>query len=200
MFAEIEAGLLETRGRLQHSVACLLCSARFRNDYRQRVREVIADLVEDTIETVGIGVIEKINVKGIVRVAESVRDELRPERRAADSDQQDVFEGCPALGSDLPAVNVGRELLNARVSLVDVRAELRRRREAGIAEPIMPDHSLLVRVCDRARFQFAHVGEGLLDPRPHLLEEIVRETHPADVDRKIQVAIAQEIFLESRPK
>ena len=40
-------------------------------------------------------------------------------------------------------------------------------------------------------------ANALLDPRLHLLEEIIRKTHPADIDRKTEIVVAQKIFLET---
>ena len=64
----------------------------------------------------------------------------------------------------------------------------------------MPDHPLLIGVGDRARFQFAHRGKRLLHLRSHFLEKVIRKTHPADVDREIEIVVAQKIFLEARPE
>ena len=64
----------------------------------------------------------------------------------------------------------------------------------------MANHPFFVWIRDSARLQVAHGGEGLVDPRPHLVEEIVRKFHPTDVDRKTEVVVAQKVLLESLPQ
>jgi len=59
----------------------------------------------------------------------------------------------------------------------------------------MADHSVLIRIGDSARFQIAHGGERFLDRWPHLIEEIIGELHPADVDGETEIFVAQEILL-----
>src|SRR2546423_9555448 len=64
----------------------------------------------------------------------------------------------------------------------------------------MPDHAFLVRICDSSLFQIAHCGERLVHLRPHRIEKIVRKFHPADVDRKSEISVAQKVLLESLPE
>jgi hypothetical protein len=113
---------------------------------------------EDAIESVRVGVIEEMNVERIAGLAERVGDELRPQGRTADADDRTCLN-LPVFRRDFAGVDIGGELFDARVGLVDVSPELRRRREFRIAEPIMADHSALIGIGDRARFQFAHRGE-----------------------------------------
>src|SRR5437762_1640425 len=80
MFSKIQTRLLITRGGFQHPIARLFRAAGFRNDYRERVSEVMADLVEGPIKSVGVRVIEEINIEWVGRVAERVGNELRSER------------------------------------------------------------------------------------------------------------------------
>ena len=54
--------------------------------------EVLADPVEDAIESVRVGVIEKVDIHRIGRLAERVGDELRPKGGTADADEQNMFE------------------------------------------------------------------------------------------------------------
>ena len=61
------------------------------------MRQVFADPLEGAVEPIRIGVIEKVNVERIIRPAEGIGDELRPEGRAPDADEENVFE--------LPAVS-----------------------------------------------------------------------------------------------
>src|SRR5207244_6885829 len=62
------------------------------------------------------------------------------------------------------------------------------------------DHSFLIRIRDPARLQVAHGYERLVDLRAHLIEEIIRKFHPADVDREIEIVVAQKVLLKSLPE
>src|SRR5207248_6605130 len=97
-------------------------------------------------------------------------------------------------------VNIGRKLFNSFICLFDLRAKLRVWRQGGIAEPIVADHSLLIGIGDRARFELTHGPEGFLDSRLHLLKEVSRKFHTANVDRKIEIGVAQKIFLKTLPE
>ena len=97
-------------------------------------------------------------------------------------------------------VNIGRKLFNASICLFDLRAKLCVWRQGRIAEPVVADHSLLIRIGDRARLELAHGREGFLDSRLHLLKEISRKFHTANVDRKIEIGVAQKIFLKTLPE
>ena len=116
--AKIQSGPVKARFRFEHSVARFLGPAGFRNHDNERVIESRPDLPQDAVETIRIGVIEKEDVHLIARRSECVRDELRPERRTSDSDEQEVLEGPAAWGRDPANVDIGGKFLNARVSLL----------------------------------------------------------------------------------
>ena len=200
MFRKIQTGFFKARPRFEHPVARFLRAAGFGDDDDEGVREPGADLFEDAIEAVRIGVIEKEDIHRIARRAEGVGDELRSERRAADSDEQDVLERLPARRRDSADVNIGGEFLDARVGFDNVGAQLVVRRKRRVAQPVMPDLAFLIRVGDPAGFEVAHRGEGLLDLRLHFFEEAVGKTHPADIERKAEIVVAQKIFLEPLPE
>ena len=164
MFSEIQTRLLITRRCFQHPVARFFRAAGFRNHHRQRVRKMIADLVEGAVEPVGVRVIEKINIERIGGVAERVGDELRSERRTADADQEDMLEASLLLRRDLSRYGHRPRiaLIRALVSSMSARSSAIGR-EFGIAQPVVADHALFVRVRDRAGLELAHGGERLFD-------------------------------------
>ena len=41
---------------------------------------------------------------------------------------------------------------------------------------------------------------GFIDIGLHFFEEVVREFHPADVERKTKVAVIQEVLLKTLPE
>ena len=96
-------------------------------------------------------------------------------------------------------MNIRRELLDALVRFFDIGAQLLVRRQCRIAQPIMTDHSLFIRIGARARFQFVHGGKRLVDLGSHVDEKIVRKFHPANVDGKIELVVAEKIALETLP-
>ena len=73
-------------------------------------------------------------------------------------------------------------------------------RERRMAKPVMTNHSVFSGISDCPRFQLSHCCKRLLDLRLRSLEKILRKFHPADVERKIQIAIVQEISLETLPE
>ncbi len=200
MFAEVQTRPGEARLGFQHAVAGFLGAAGFRNHHDQGVIEILADFPEDPVEAVGIGVVEEINRHQIARRPERIRDELRPERGAADPDQENALEWLAARRRDAAHVNVGGELLYSLPRVGDLAAQLVVRRELRIAQPVMADHALFVGVGDGAGLQLAHGGESSLDLRLHLFEKAIRKPHPADVDRKAEVVVAQVILLKTLPE
>ena len=152
------------------------------------------------IESVWIGVVQKINVHRIGGRAESLCDKLRTQRRTANPDQKNVLEFLSVRGRDLSGMNIGRERLDLFVRLFDVAAKIGIRSQRRIAQPIVADHAVFIRIRDCACLQFTHGPKRLLDTWLHLVEEIVAKFHPADVDRKIDIVVTQEILLEALPE
>jgi len=58
----------------------------------------------------------------------------------------------------------------------------------------VPDHPVLVRVGDRAGFEFPHRPKRFLDQRSHLFEKTIRKTHSADVDREVEIVVTQTLM------
>ena len=110
------------------------------------------------------------------------------------------MKGSSALVRNFSSVNIRREFADAFIRFFDICAKFRSRREGPIAEPVVADHPLLTGIGDRARFELPHRCEGFLDSRVHLLKEISRKFHTANVDRKIEIDVAQKIFLKTLPE
>src|SRR5437899_486037 len=111
-----------------------------------------------------------------------------------------MFEFFSVGGSNSSSMNISRELFDALVRFLDVGAQLRVRRECGVTQPVMADHALLIRICDRTGFQVAHCGKGFFNPRPHLVEKIIPKLHSTDVDREIEIVVTQEVLLKTLPE
>ncbi len=167
---------------------------------RQGLRKPIAYPVEHAIETIRIGIVEEKDIHRVVRRAERVCHKLRPERRAADPNVENVLETFSIFSRDFAAVNIFGEFLDAANRVFDFRPDFRCRRKRRIPQPVMTDHSLFCRISDCSRLQFSHRRERLLNPRLHFLEQIIRKFHAADVEGKTELTVFQEISLESLPE
>src|SRR5262245_58681437 len=106
------------------------------------MRQPFPQPLEDPVKAVGISVVEKVNLHLIARRAKCVGDQLWPESRPSDSNDQDALEWLPARGRDAPNVDIGGEFQNAFVGLYDVGAQFVVRRELRSAKPIMADHAI----------------------------------------------------------
>src|SRR5438128_12511974 len=84
VLVELQSFLFESCFRLQHSISCLLRPARFGNHNDECLRESVAYPIENAIETLRVGVVEKGDVHGIVWRAERICQQLPPKSRAAD--------------------------------------------------------------------------------------------------------------------
>lgn len=76
--------------------------------------------------------------------------------------------------------------------LLDLGAEEGIGGEAGVAEPVVAHHAALVGVGDGALLELPHGDEGPLHERLHPVKEVVREPHPADVDKEAQLLVLVE--------
>ena len=164
------------------------------------MRQQIVDAFKHAIETIRIGVVKKIDVHRMIRRAERIGDELRPKGRAADSYVQHMRETFSIFSRYFSGVNIFSEVFDAVNRILDFSPKFCRRRERGIPKPIMTNHAVFSRIGDLARFQLAHRCKCLFDLRLHLLEKIIREFHPADIERKTELPIFQEISLKPLPE
>src|SRR5204863_9097303 len=98
------------------------------------------------------------------------------------------------------SVTIGGECLDAVDGLFTVRATFGSWRKRRTPEPVMTDHPFFRSISDRSRSQFPHGRKRLTDRRLHFLEEIRRRFGPADVERKIKIAVVQKISLEALPE
>ncbi len=81
---------LEGRGRLELAVACLEGAPGLGDDDDDRAPELGADLREHVVHPVGVGVVEEAHLQLVPPgLAEGVADELRPEGRSPDPDDQE---------------------------------------------------------------------------------------------------------------
>jgi hypothetical protein len=64
----------------------------------------------------------------------------------------------------------------------------------------MSNHSFLGGISDCPGLQRSHYGKSFIDLWLHLLEEIVREFHPADIERETKIGVIQKILLKTLPK
>src|SRR4030095_1796521 len=100
---------------------------------------------------------------------------------------------------DFSGVNVRRKSFDVLNCFFDLCAKFRVWRQRRIPQPVMTDHAFLSGIGDCSPLQLPHGRKCFLNPRPHFLEEVVQKSHPADVERKIEIAIVQKVLLETLP-
>ena len=192
VLAEIESGSFIGSLGLQHPVACLRRATGFGNDHHQGLGEtLLLQLRENAVHPGRIGVVEEMNRQLRVR-AEGIIHELRAEGGAADADEQELLELSARGWRDLTGVDLFREFLERFQRLGDLLSDLLVRREGGVAQPVVADHALLVRVYDRAAFQLGDAGEGLVDLRLHGAEEGVLDVHQREVDGEAEFRVTDD--------
>ncbi len=125
---------------------------------------------------------------------------MRSERRAADANEQHALERFSIFSRDLSGVNIGSECLDMFARLFDLSANFWSGRQRGVPEPIMSNHSLLGGISDCSGLQRSHRCKRFIDLRLHFFEEIIREFHPADVERETKIAVVQKMLLKTLPE
>jgi len=125
---------------------------------------------------------------------------LRSEGRAADANEQHVPERFSIFSRDPSGVNIRRECLDMFDRFFDLGANFRSGGQGGVPEPIMSNHPLLGGISDCSSLQRSHRCKRFIDLRLHFSEEIIREFHPADVERETKIAIVQKMLLKTLPE
>src|SRR4029077_12735585 len=135
----------------------------------------------------------------VAGVPKGVGDKLRAEGRAADADDQKMAEFLRRR-RDITGMDLSGKLFDPRIRFFDIVSQAGSRSQSRIAQPIVTNHTALIRVRDRAGFELPHFRKGPLRPRTHRLQKIIGKSHPTDVDRETNLAIAQKIPLKALPK
>jgi hypothetical protein len=127
-----------------------------------------------------------------------VSDELGTERRAADSDHEQLLE-LPLRATDFAGVYFRRKRFDRGEGGCDFAREVRGGGELRGAKPVVADHALLVGIRERPGLEPGHGIVRLLDLRLHGRKEIVGKRHPRDVERNAEVGVVVEVFFEAGP-
>jgi hypothetical protein len=69
---------------------------------------------------------------------------------------------------------------------MDLCGNFRRGSKVRRTEPVVPDHAPFIRIGDGPAFELVHGLKRLLHGRRHSVNEIILESHPADVQRQPQ--------------
>src|SRR6476646_9451301 len=104
------------------------------------------------METIRIGIIKEECVHRVAGIPKSVGDKLRAEGRAADADKQEMAE-LSRRGRDLAGVDLSGELFDPRIRVFDIVSQAGTRSQSRIAQPLVTNHTALIRVRDRTGFQ-----------------------------------------------
>src|SRR4051794_23341212 len=93
MLRVLQTGGVERGRGFELAVARFGSAAGFRNDNHESLRQLTAQTGENVIDAVRIGVVEERNREFVLaRISQRMTHELRPERRAANADHEEVFE------------------------------------------------------------------------------------------------------------
>ena len=161
----------------EHAVAGFRRPAALGGDHAKRFRELAVQPTEGAIDAVRVRVVDEVHphlVRG--RLAEGVGDEHRAQCRPADSDAKHAGISLRLHRSDLSRMDSGGERLDVRDGLANLGGDFRSRGQVRVSQPVVPDHPVLVRVCDGPLLQFVHRPKGGHDRRGQMVEELRRRT------------------------
>ena len=195
---EVEAGGAVSGFGFEHAVAGFFGAAGFGDDDGEGGGEFGADPGENAADAVGVGVVEERDVEGGIGWGDGFGDELGAEGGAADADDEDAGEFATRGGGDIAGVDVGGELKGSGEGGVDFGFESGRG-EGGIAQPVVADHAIFVRVGDFTGFDGAHGGFGGGDFAGHLIEVAGGKIDAAEVDGEAEIGVADEGLIELVP-
>ena len=114
-------------------------------------------------------------------------DQLRPERRTADSDHENPCKLLTVGRQNVPCVHVSRKFQGRLQRVIDLLLDRGVGCQLGVTQPVVTHHAVLVRIRDCPRFKLLHGLEGLIDLPGHRREQVVLKTHAADVDGESEV-------------
>ncbi len=161
--------------------------------------QVATDLVQHPVHAVGVGIVEEVDVHGVVRTGQGRSHELGPQGRTADADAEDAGEALGLLGAQPPIVDPGGKLLDSLESGLDLCADLGGGGQFWRPQPVVAHHAALVGVGLGPTLQVLHGLQGLAQGSLHLLQEGPVQVHPADVHGQAGVGIFVEHLLETLP-
>lgn len=195
---EVEAGGAVSGFGFEHAVAGFFGAAGFGDDDGEGGGEFGADLGENAADAVGVGVVEERDVEGRIGGGDGFGDELGAEGGAADADDEDAGEFAACWRGDIAGVNFGCELKGGGEGGVDFGFEFGRG-EGGVAQPVVADHAIFVRVGDFTGFDGAHGGFGGGDFTGHLIEVTGGKIDAAEVDGEAEIGVTNEGLIELVP-
>src|SRR6476660_1924164 len=106
----------------------------------------------------------------------------------------------PRRWRDITGMDLSGKLFDPRIRFFDIVSQAGTRSQSRIAQPIVTNHSPLIRVRDRAGFELPHLRKGHLGTRSHRVQKIIGKSHPTDVERETNLVITQKILLEALPR
>jgi hypothetical protein len=187
------------RLHLEHGVGRLGRAARFGHDRDQRLPQRSGQVVQHAVDTVRVRVVDEVELHPVPGAAQGIGEQLGTEGRAPDADVQHVPKG-PFLPREVAPVDTADKLPNRLPHRGDRGGDFIAGRELGRPEPVVPDHTLLVGVRDRAPLQRVH---GVHRPRHlagHGVEVVVIEPDPADIEAEPQRSIGEVVVAIALPE
>ena len=196
---EVEAVGPVAGGRLQHPVAGLGGPARLGDDDRQRAVEAVADAVQHAGDAVGVGVVEEVRAQPFAGPAQRLGDELRPQRRAADADQQVALERLAARCEQRTVAHLGGEGHHLVAGRLDRLPGGVVRARGGSPQPVVADLAPLVRIGDLPRLEGPHLLEGPGEGCRERGDDRLVETGAGDVEPEAERLVVEQPFAVTLP-
>ena len=129
VLSEMKACVLESVFRYQHSVAGFFGAAGLGNDNAKGFVQIGSNCSKNPVHAVRVGVVKEKGLEFVgTRITQSVGDELRTQRRPANTNQKVIFER-PASTVNFSRVNFSREILDSGDGIFNFLANFRRWRE-----------------------------------------------------------------------
>ena len=174
-------GLVGALG-FQHSIARFLGAAGLGDHQRQCCREAGTNAGSDAVDAVRIRVVEEVNRQRRTCRSQRIGHQLRAKRGATDAHDQHAVVLRSVRCQDPAFAHVFGKLQRGVQRRRNLVFQLRRRRQIGIAQPVMADHAAFVWIGNRTRLQSLHVRIRPLNARSQGGEQILGESHAAHVD------------------
>jgi hypothetical protein len=108
-------------------------------------------------------------------------------------------EFLAVLWRNFAAVNLRCERVNVIENFLDLRAQIAGR-QLGRAQPVMADHTILIGIGNRARFQFAHRRISVLKFRLDAREEGIGKIEARNIEAQAKFFVEEAMGFEAVPE
>ena len=189
---KVQAALLKKVAHLHQAVLGFHCAAAFANHNHHCLRQLRLQTPQHHIHPVRVGVVNEEQAQPVGRALQSLGNKHRPQAAAANAHHQHIAERLTLAAHNLAGVHLLGKLPNGRLHLLNLLGYLRRGRQLGRAQPVMPHHPLLVWVGNRAALQGLHILQRLLQHSQiarHIQRLLQTAKVQAQASRRVKVKV-----------